>query len=447
MISGGSDPHVKQPFRFPAILCALSLLATAFLEYRLFGEIAGLIVVLGAAGFGLVLHLMRGRPWPVQQAPDSHPMGQALASTTVSKDFLSRMVANWVDPLFVMGPDTVIRVINPAASKVLGYSEAELVGRPLSLLCPGEEDRLIKSELGNRLRQGIIRNLEMSMVAKNGEKVPVLFSSAVIKEADEEAATIIAVAKDMTERKKMEKQLLQTSKMSAIGQLAGGVAHEINNPLTVILGFAQGLVRRVKPGDPFEAPLQSIEREARRCKNLVQDLLAFSRVSRSEREPMDLNQAIEGALSLVMAQARMGQIEVKKELAANLPRLLGNPNQIQQIIINLANNALDAMGNQGTLTIRTDVQRTPPRSWVCLSIADTGCGIPSEEIPRIFEPFYTTKPPGKGTGLGLGLVHEIVQKHSGMIEVKSRSGQTQFHVKFPICALSDKEPPPNPPAA
>ena len=199
----------------------------------------------------------------------------------------------------------------------------------------------------------------------------------------------------------------------------------------VILGFAEGILFDVKPGDPLEDPLRQIERETIRCRNLVQDLLTFSRVSRSEREPMDLNQTVETALSLIQAQARLHRISLVKSLAADLPPVLGTANQIQQVVINLANNALDAMSDQGTLTVRTSLLQEGGRSWVALAVSDTGSGIPADVLPRIFEPFFTTKPVGKGTGLGLGLVHEIVQKHSGMIQVESRPGHTEFLVKFP----------------
>jgi len=133
-------------------------------------------------------------------------------------------------------------------------------------------------------------------------------------------------------------------------------------------------------------------------------------------------------------------VKVEKDLAPGLPRLLGNQIQIQQVVINLANNALDAMSPQeGTLTVRTRLVHDDSRRWVGLFIADTGTGIPPEILPRIFEPFFTTKPAGQGTGLGLGLVHEIVKKHSGTIDVQSRPGCTEFAVKFPVLAEPSSE--------
>ena len=226
-------------------------------------------------------------------------------------------------------------------------------------------------------------------------------------------------------------KLVQSEKMSAVGQLAAGVAHEINNPLGVIMGFAQGLANRLKPGDPYELPIKSIEREALRCKNLVQDLLTFSRTSVGDREPQDLNKILEETVTLIASRAKMVNVGIEKDLSQDLPKILCNQNQIQQVIINLTNNAIDAMPQGGNLRISTRLLEENPLSWVSLKITDSGAGIPPAIVSRIFEPFFTTKEVGKGTGLGLSLVHEIVRKHSGSIEVKSRLGETEFHIQLP----------------
>lgn len=353
-------------------------------------------------------------------------MSLQLAETTVSKEFMARILESMLDPLIVTHPDGTLRMLNRAALELLGYEEAELKGKPAEVLFAGKDHPFRNPE----------QNAETHMADRKGEKIQVLFSSSALRDADGRMSGMIGVAKDLRDRKKLELLVRQSEKMSATGQLTAGIAHEINNPLGVILGFAQALARRLSPGDPLEIPVKSIEREAVRCKNLVQDLLTFSRASKTEREPMDLNRAIEGALSLVTANTRMGRIEVKKELGGGLPRILGNPNQIQQVIINLANNALDAMPEGGTLTVRTELLQDGPRSWIGLKVADTGIGIPKELLPRIFESFFTTKPVGQGTGLGLSLAYEIVQKHSGLIEVQSRPGCTEFCVKFPVSQLN-----------
>lgn len=226
-----------------------------------------------------------------------------------------------------------------------------------------------------------------------------------------------------------QEQLVQTGKMAAVGQLAGGVAHEINNPLAVILGFAQGMDRRVPEGDPLRLPVSSIVREALRCKNLVQELLTFSRIGKKTFENVDLNGLLRSTLVLIEARARTQGVRIIQDFEDSLPILQGNKTQLQQVLVNLGTNALDVMKGGGTLTVRT--QRLGSGN-VCLEVGDTGGGIPEEVRSRIFEPFFTTKPVGEGTGLGLSLVYEIIQQHRGSIEVDSQAGHgTTMRVKLP----------------
>jgi PAS domain S-box-containing protein len=350
-------------------------------------------------------------------------MSRVLAETTASKNFMKSILASMGEPLLVIGTDGNLQMCNQATLRLLGYAEEELIEKPVSVLC-GTNDGLREA--------GTAQNVELIFITKKGEEVPVLYSSSPLTDNEGHSKGLIVIARDMTERKRLEIMIRRSEKLSAVGQLAAGVAHEINNPLGVIMGYAQALVRRVAPGDALEVPLRSIEREAVRCKNLVQDLLTFSRVSKVEREPMDLNKTVLAALSLVTAQAKMSQVTVQHELADNLPRVLGNPNQVQQVVINLATNAIDAMGNSGILKVKTELIEEGPLSWVGLKMIDTGSGVLPELLTKIFEPFFTTKDVGKGTGLGLSLVHEIVKKHSGMIDVQSRPGHTEFCVKFPV---------------
>ncbi|HBB68000.1 MAG: hypothetical protein A2X28_07360 [Elusimicrobia bacterium GWA2_56_46] len=233
--------------------------------------------------------------------------------------------------------------------------------------------------------------------------------------------------------KESQERLVCAEKMSAVGQLAAGVAHEINNPLGIILGFAQSGVKQIKnENDPLKLPLKTIEREAVRCRDLVQNLLIFSRTSKTEvMEKLDLNAAAEGALYLIAVQTKTRGVKLVKELGAGLPHIHANKTQLQQIIINLANNAIDAMSEGGTLTIRTSLSGSRP-THVEIQVRDTGSGIPKEVQKKIFEPFFTTKEPGKGTGLGLSLVYELAHKHDGAIEFKSEEGKgTEFTVFLP----------------
>jgi signal transduction histidine kinase len=248
-----------------------------------------------------------------------------------------------------------------------------------------------------------------------------------------EIVEVIGIGADVTTRKKLETMVLQSEKMSSVGQLAAGVAHEINNPLGVILGFAQVAAKRVQEGDSLAIPLKSIEREALRCRELVQNLLIFSRSSGVDhREAVDIGKAAKEALVLVMAESKFRNVEMDWRLAADVPSISANKNQIQQVLVNLCNNAIDAMPNGGRLTVETAVLNKDGAGGVMMTVSDTGIGIPPSVQSRIFEPFFTTKEVGKGTGLGLSMVFEIVQKHRGTIDVKSEVGEgTRFSIFLP----------------
>lgn len=235
-------------------------------------------------------------------------------------------------------------------------------------------------------------------------------------------------AKSQSEQQRLQGMVIQSEKMSAVGQLAAGVAHEINNPLSVILGFAQAILARSPIDSVLQNPLKSIERETLRCRNLVQALLTFSRAGQDERMMAKLNDTVRDALSLIQAEAKLMKVDVKTDLSPDVPVLFCNPNQIQQVIINLSNNAIDAMGSGGCLEVGTKLRG----DYAVIQVTDTGSGIAAHVLPRIFEPFFTTKPVGKGTGLGLSLAYEIVQKHGGKIDVQSRPGETIFSVQIPL---------------
>ncbi len=204
---------------------------------------------------------------------------------------------------------------------------------------------------------------------------------------------------------------------------------KINNPMGVILGFSQSIVKRIKEDDPLYMPLKSIEREAMRCKKLVGDLLTFSRTGKTQFELIDINQTIEETLSLIEGQAKVKNIEIIKAYSKGLPFVAANTNQIQQVIVNLCNNAVDAMSNGGKLTIATK----KAGEQIEVDVIDTGKGMSEEIIEHIFEPFFTTKEVGKGTGLGLSLCYEIIKKHNGTIEAFSEIDKgTAFTIKLPL---------------
>ncbi|MDE2491089.1 MAG: PAS domain S-box protein [Elusimicrobia bacterium] len=346
---------------------------------------------------------------------------------------IERLVESAPDAIVTVDPEGRICLVNLQTERLFGYDRREILGKPVEVLVPERlrerhDDHRADYAARPRTRSMAI-DLPLFCRRKDGSEFPAEISLSY--EKTERGLFVTSLIRDVTDRLQMQTRMRQSEKLSAVGQLAAGVAHEINNPLGVILGFAQGMAHGLKAGDPLELPIRSIERESLRCKTLVQDLLTFARTSKSEKEPLEFNPAVEQAVALAAAQAKMSRVKVETALEPGLPRILGNKNQIQQIVVNLAKNAIDAMPDGGTLTVRTRLQPASPQAWVRLEVADTGTGIPPDLKQRIFEPFFTTKPVGQGTGLGLSLVNEIVRKHSGDLEVESGPGGTTFIVRFP----------------
>ncbi|MBI4133979.1 MAG: PAS domain S-box protein, partial [Candidatus Terrybacteria bacterium] len=349
-------------------------------------------------------------------------MSRDLSCTTVSNEYLDSILRHMADILIVANIKGEIRKVNPAALELLGYCEIELLGRSAEivygrpLLNHGAGPPLALHE--TLFQEGLIKDLELNLLARSGEKIPVLLSGATLKDRRGEVTGMVFVAKNLSERKAMEARMRQSEKLSALGRLAGGVAHEINNPLSVILGFAQDLAREIPAGDPLDLPLRSIEREAIRCRNLVRDLLVFVRQTSVRLEEFDVNEAVENALRLVETQARLQAVEVNRAIE-DPGKIRGDKTKLQQVIINLCTNAIDAMPQGGTLWVRARREHAEQRARVLLEVEDNGTGIPPSLQPHIFEPFFSTKETGKGTGLGLAIVHEIVTRQGGTIDLKS----------------------------
>jgi signal transduction histidine kinase/CheY-like chemotaxis protein len=226
-----------------------------------------------------------------------------------------------------------------------------------------------------------------------------------------------------------QEQLLQSEKLASIGQLASGVAHEINNPMGVILGFAQGILKTLPEDDLLRKPLTTMEKESLRCKRIVQNLLDFARHSEPTLHLININKLVDASCELVKHQIALQDVKLVKGYDPALPPTMADPNQLQQVFINIMLNAYQAMPDGGTLHITT--RTVGPKLQVIF--ADTGTGIPSEKVQNIFDPFFTTKEVGEGTGLGLSVSYGIVKAHGGDIEVESQEGKgTTFIIKLPF---------------
>jgi signal transduction histidine kinase len=290
--------------------------------------------------------------------------------------------------------------------------------------------------------KGKLKSYKVDVISKYGEIIPIMLNASIIYENGEEIATIgffHDLREELRMKEELEKtqlQLLQAEKMSSLGKLAAGVAHQLNNPLGGITLFAKLLLEEYDLEEGAKEDLQRILRDAKRCRDTVKELLEFTRQTRHLMRPHDINRALTRTLFLLESQTLFHNIEIVKDLNASLPLVLVDIQQLYHLFMNIILNAAQAMGGKGTLTVKSLLLEKEEQ--VCIEISDTGPGISKENLPHIFEPFFTTKEEGQGTGLGLSLAYRIVQNHGGHIRAESSPGKgTTFSIELPIGSKHD----------
>ncbi len=319
---------------------------------------------------------------------------------------------------------------NAAAERVSGYTRDEVRGRLFSEQCSEPHRALVKQEFARARSGREFGTAEWDLVTKPGALVPVAWVGSPMKDDLGRVVAIVVVGRDLTERRKLEAQLLQSQKLAALGVLAGGIAHEIRNPLAISSSAAQFLLED-STGPEFRRECAAqVQAGIRRASIIIENLLRFARPGhRTDVEPMDLSSVVRDAAALVANQARVQQINMVVELPPDPVRVSGLPSMLQQVFMNLLLNAVNAMPGGGLL--RVGVERVGSEGQV--RISDTGHGIPAGEMDKVFDPFYTTRPVGQGTGLGLSICYSIVKQHFGAIEVESAPAQgSTFTVRLPL---------------
>lgn len=316
---------------------------------------------------------------------------------------------------------------NLVAERAVGFPRDEMMGmRIADLLPPSERPRAARLFDETRTR-GHSNREDLHLRTRDGESVPVFFNAGLIEYGDRHFFQVICV--DISDRKRLESQLIQSEKMAAIGQLAAGIAHEIRNPLGIITNALYDLSELVDATDPdVKEDLRIAKEEMGRVQAIINNLLEFSRESRAELERVDINDLLRKTLQLMNKSLQNSDVRVVTDFGA-LGACLANQNALRQIFLNLITNAVQAMPEGGELRLRT---KPLPAGRIQLEFSDTGVGIPPEHLKDIFNPFFTTKAPGQGTGLGLSVVHTVVKRYQGDIQVRSQvNGGTTFTIEFP----------------
>jgi two-component system NtrC family sensor kinase len=292
---------------------------------------------------------------------------------------------------------------------------------------------------------GKLYSTNMTIITSSGKEIPVEMTASIIYEKGKEIATM-GIYHDLRPKIKIEKKLkeaeriklAESNKMASLGQLAAGVAHEINNPLNGILIDASLILEDLNEDSPIREDIKNIIADTNRCKDIVKNLLAYSRHAEIKEETLDMNAVIEQTFSLLKNHALLRNILLKREFSSRMLMFKGDKNQLIQVFTNMIINSAHAIKNIGTITIKTDRDKSKGKLYV--EISDTGCGIPDNVLPRIFDLFFTTKEEGKGTGIGLGTVQRIIEKHGGKIKVKETSPKgTCFRIELPLFRISETD--------
>ena len=341
------------------------------------------------------------------------------------KDFSENIVESMNVGVLAVDFEGHIEFWNTQLEQLIGVGRADAIGRTIGEIFPAG----LGSEIVARSDEERVTNLyKFPLRNRDGRTLVVNVSIAPLAGKSAERLGRLILVEDVTQRMQLEEQLIQTEKLSSLGLLAAGVAHEVNTPLAVISNYIQMLAKQLPANDPRHKLTDKIVSQTFRASEIVNNLLSFSRTGAGGFKEVNLNQVIEETLTLVAHPFRASNVQVIKNLGDDLPFVLGSSNRLQQVFLNLFLNARDAMPSGGMLEVRSAANN----GNVEVEVTDTGLGIPRENLARVFDPFYTTKATGRGTGLGLSVSYGIIKEHAGKIEVRSTPGKgTSFRLEFP----------------
>jgi len=333
------------------------------------------------------------------------------------------------DAIIITNVDGTIIEVNDAFTKIYGYSREETVGKSTALIQSKHSTREFYKQMWDSLSKFSQWKGEIINRRKDGAEIPVWLSITPIFLNDEKIG-YMGIESDMSDRKNLEQQIIQTEKLATIGQLAAGIAHEIGTPLNIISGNAEFIQMDMKESDDSYQGLTTIIEQTKRISVLIRQLLEFARPKILSLQPVNLNSVIANVLEFVRLQFSKNGIEIKTAFENDLPKVYGDPALLYQVFLNIIINAYQAMNKGGMLLIKTSTEEGSAKK-VAIAIEDTGEGITPENLGKLFTPFFTTKEPGKGTGLGLAVTQRIVQEHSGAITIDSHRGKgTVVTIRF-----------------
>lgn len=352
------------------------------------------------------------------------------------QEFARRLVDNFPDMILVLDTNAQYTFVSPRCREILGYEPAELAALGFGHCTHPEEMPAVRALYDDIVAaRRTYESLEVRVRRKQGDWRRILFNFSPLSDEEGNIEGVVLSGRDVTDLKRLEEQLIQAEKLAAMGQMLAGVAHELNNPLTAVLGVTELLRERAGQDESFKRQLELTHRQARRAARIVQNLLEFSRPASAQKKLLDVNNLIERTLQLHEHSLRRNNIEVDFRPDTSLPGVLGDANQLIQVFLNLVTNAEQAI-REVRESGRLQIRQSRSGDRISITFQDDGVGIRPEALPRIFDPFYTTKRPGGGTGLGLSICMSIIREHGGLIEAEALpAGGSAFKVSLPPAPL------------
>jgi PAS domain S-box-containing protein len=352
-----------------------------------------------------------------------------------TKNFLESIVEKAGDAISVVDLEEKILYWNEGAERIYGYPKGEVLGRDISeFLYPRDKqlreiEEKLMSGLMARLKRGeVVSNVEVKRQTKDGREIITSMTVSPLRNAEGNIIGICRICKDITQLKKAEERLILAERLSSLGELTAGVAHELRNPLAGIKINTQILARKKDLPEMEKRILESTQEGIEKIQKIVDDMLHFAKPKAAHFKEGEINEVVEESLAILQTKLKKGNISLVLEQGEGLPRVWIDVHQIQQVLVNLILNAIQAMEKGGTLTIRTFLE---DGGGVGIEIKDTGVGIPRSHLKKIFDPFFTTK--SEGTGLGLSITLKILENHRASIDVVSREGEgSVFTIHFPV---------------
>lgn len=373
-----------------------------------------------------------GREYMCAFARDITERKQMEAALRRSERDYRNLFENANDSILIFETETeIILEANRKACETYGFTREEFIGMSLKLLT--KDVKRGEQKIRETMETGKAKNFETIHFRKDGTPINILGGGSLIEYRGKPA--LMTIARDITDVKKLQQQLIQADKLAALGQMIAGVAHELNNPLTSVIGFTQLILLNLSLDEQIRENLEIVRHEAERTRRIVQNLLSFSRQHKPSRTEIDINELLDNTLDLRTYEMSVNNISVHRNYGL-LPNVMADEHQMQQAFLNIIINAEHAMHSQhlgGTLTLTTRFEKSASGNTVKIIIEDDGPGITTENLDRLFDPFFTTKPIGKGTGLGLSISYGIIKEHGGSIHVESQSGQgARFIIELPL---------------